>query len=122
MGGGGKTETRSKDFTFDPTLQRLQTMRGDLAMSLMQGNIPEMMSGYLNKVLIPGTTNSMTAAGLGRSGAVGEAVSSAIFSQGTNMLTSLLTGIPGSPMQPGRQSQSKEPGFFDYFSSIMGAI
>ena len=122
MSGGGGTTTTKNEIAFDPTLQALQTARLGLAQNLMGGDIPSMMSGYLNKVLIPSTTNSLTAAGLGRSGAVGEAVSNAVFSQGTGMLTSLLTGVPSAAAGTAKSQQGKDPGFFDYFSSIMGAI
>jgi len=119
--GGGETTVQSQ-IAFDPTIQALQTARLGLAQNLMAGNIPSMMSGFLNKVLVPSTMNAATAGGMGRSGAVTEAVSNAIFSQGSGMLTQLLTGVPGSTPSTEKQKSGYEPGFFDYFGSIMGAI
>lgn len=121
-GGGGETTVKNAPASYDPTIQALQTARLGLAQNLMSGDIPSMMTGYLNKVLIPGTMNSLTASGMGRSGAVGESVSNAIFSAGTGMLTQLLTGVPGSTPSATKQTSNYDPGFFDYFGSIMGAI
>ena len=120
-GGSGQTSVKSQ-ISFDPTIQALQSYRLEMAKKLAEGGLPAGMEGYLNKVVIPSTVNTMTASGLGRSGAVGEAVSQASLSQGTGMLTALLTGIPGSTPSTTKQTSGYEPGFFDYFSSIMGAI
>ena len=121
MSGGGQTQVKSQ-VSYDPTIQALQSYRLELAKNLSEGGLPAGMEGYINRVLIPSTTGSLTAAGLGRSGAVGEAVSGAVLSQGTSMLTQLLTGIPGAAASTTKQTSGYEPGFFDYFSSIMGAI
>ena len=121
LSGGGQTTTKT-EVSYDPTIQALQSYRLQLAQQLAGGGLPAGMEGYINKVLIPSTTNTLTASGLGRSGAVGEAVSQAVLSQGTSMLTQLLTGIPGASGSPTKQTGGYEPGFFDYFSSIMGAV
>ena len=119
MGGGGQTQVRSQ-VSYDPTIQALQSYRLQLARSIAEGGLPAGMAENIQRNVIPSTTNALTAAGLGRSGAVGEAVSGAVLGQGTSMLTQLLTGIPRSTPSTTRQTSGYEPGFFDYFSSIMG--
>ena len=112
-GGGGTTTT---DVQFDPTIQALNKLRFQLAQQVISGGLPSAMSGYLDKVVIPSTMNAMTAGGLGRSGAVGEAVSQATLSQGTDFLKALLTGIPSAGAA--RTSESYSPGIFDWIGLI----
>src|SRR3990167_5745908 len=112
-GGGGKTTTETQ---FDPTIQALNALRFSMAQQVASGGIPSAMGGYLDKVVIPSTINAMTAAGLGRSGAIGEAVAQATLSQGTDFLKALLTGIPSE--QAAKTSESYSPGVFDWLGLI----
>ena len=61
------------------------------------------------------TENTMTAAGLGRSGAEGEAVANATMSQGLGFLSSIL-GYPMSSRTPGgfTETTTKQPGLTDW--------
>ena len=103
MGGFGskkqKLSTQQKHFMEQQENQlvaqtELLNLRANLAKDIMAGKLPEAMKGYIDKVLIPQTTNTLTAAGLGRGGAVGEAVSTATTTAGFNLLGGLLTSSP----------------------------
>lgn len=97
--------------------------RLQLAMAIASGNWAP-MKGFFDKILIPGTQNALTAAGLGRSGAVGEAVSNAQLSYGGDFLKTLLTGIPVS--SPGSTVTSQyQPGGADWLQmalQLMGGL
>ena len=117
FGGGvaGKTKEVSGPGE-DSSDIRMQLLRQMLA-----GDIPSIMSGYQNKVLIPSTTNTFTQMGFGRSGAVGEATSNAILSQGMQFIESLLSGVPGTR----EATTTKQPGALDWlgaFGPIIGAL
>lgn len=87
-------------------------LRLQLAQAIASGDW-SMMQGFIDKVLIPGTKNTMTAQGLGRSGAIGEATSRAQLEYGGDFLKTLLTGIPIST--PGMtQTSQYQPGFIDW--------
>lgn len=107
-------ETKTK-VDVGPQARDLQQLRLDLVRSIMGGDWSP-MQGFFDKVLIPRTKNELTAAGLGRSGAIGEAVSSAQLSYGTDFLKALLSGIPSGETR----TQTREPGIFDWLSLALG--
>lgn len=116
MSDGGGTQRQETAYQTDPQIQQLQALRLLLAQGVASGNW-EGMQGFFDKVLIPRTKNELTAAGLGRSGAVGEAVSNAQLAYGTDFLKSLLSGIPSSQI-PSGQTSRYSPGAFDWISLI----
>ncbi len=120
VGGERKKVRNTAAPAYDPYLQKLEQQRSDLATDIMAGNLPSSMSGFISKILTPEVTNTMTAAGLGRSGAIGEAISNAVLGQGTSMLTSLLTGVPSAQggQTPGSQITRTDTGYKD----IMGGV
>lgn len=77
-----------------------------------QGFMPE----FFKRVLIPNTLNTLTAAGLGRSGALGEAVANTQMAYAGDFLKALLTGVPssqaGTPAQT--TTQKFQPGVVDW--------
>lgn len=115
--GGGETTT-TQNVSYDPTLQALNTLRLNLAQQTATGGLPASMTGFIQNMLIPSTVNQMTAAGLGRSGAVGEAVSGAVLGQGTNFITSLLGGGGGGGGVPSGGTTSTQPGAADWISLV----
>ena len=117
FGGGvaGKTKEVSGPGE-DSSDIRMQLLR-----QMLSGGIPSTMSGYLDKVLIPRETNTLTAAGMGRSGAVGEAVANATLGQGMQFIEALLSGVPSSQTR----ETTKQPGAMDWLGAlgpIIGAL
>lgn len=79
------------------------------------------MQGFFDKVLIPNTKNVATASGLGRSGAMTEAVANAQLSYGTDFLKSLLSGVPSGYGQTGQaQTSQYQPGVMDWLGLGLG--
>ena len=118
--GGGTTEVKQQA-SYDPTLQALQTLRANLSSQLISGGIPAGLSGVLQNVVIPNTVNTMTSSGLGRSGAMGEAVSQASLGSVTGLLQSLLTGLP-SAQAGGTSTSGYSPGGMDYAQAGIGLL
>ena len=118
--GGGTTTTKTQA-SYDPTLQALQTLRANLSSQLISGGIPAGLSGVLQNVVIPNTVNTMTSSGLGRSGAMGEAVSQASLGSVTGLLQSLLTGLP-SAQAGGTSTSGYSPGGMDYAQAGIGLL
>ena len=114
---GGSTKQKNK-IAFDPSLERLEATRANLVTQLISGGMPAGLQGVLEKVVIPQTMNTMTAAGLGRSGAMGEAVAQASLGQVTSLIQSLLTGVPTAAVGPKETRTSKTPGVYDYLSLV----
>ena len=116
--GGGKTKEKTTA-TGDPSAAAMQALRLQLIQSLIAGDWAP-MQGFFDKVLIPRTKNELTAAGLGRSGAIGEAVATAQLSYNTDFLKSLLSGIPSSGGTTTSVSQ-REPGIMDWLGLALKA-
>ena len=116
--GGGKTKEKTTT-TGDPSAAAMQALRLQLIQSLIAGDWAP-MQGFFDKVLIPRTKNELTAAGLGRSGAIGEAVATAQLSYNTDFLKSLLSGIPSSGGTTTSVSQ-REPGIMDWLGLALKA-
>jgi hypothetical protein len=115
MGGGS---TQKGTVGYDPNLMKLEEQRAGLAGNLLQGGIPAGLQGVLEKTVIPSTMNTLTAGGLGRSGAAGEAVAQASLGQVTGLIQSLLTGVPQAAAGMTKQTTTKEPGVFDYLRLV----
>ena len=117
FGGGVAGKTREVSGPGDDSSDiRMQLLR-----QMLSGGIPSTMSGYLDKVLIPHTTNTMTAMGFGRSGATGEEVSNAALGQGVQFIEALLSGVPSSQTR----ETTKQPGALDWLGAlgpIIGAL
>ena len=111
-GGTQKTSVEQ-----DPSAQSLNQLRAKLATSVAGGDWSG-MQGFFDKVLIPRTMGTLTAAGLGRSGALGEAVSNAQLQYGTEFLSALLSGVPFA----NQQEQQYEPGIMDWLQFGLGAF
>ena len=77
---------------FDPRGQANEDLWNRLASSIIGGTAisPE----YINKIVIPSTMNTMTAAGYGRSGATGEAVANATIAPQVELLKVLAGTYP----------------------------
>lgn len=118
--GGGKQKTTTVQTPSPGTGagDAAAQLRLQLAQAIASGDWSA-MRGFFDKVLIPGTQNTLTAAGLGRSGAVGEAVTSAQLSYGGDFLKTLLTGIPISTPSSVQTSQYT-PGGADWLSMALG--
>ena len=115
MGDWGGTQTRRDEP--DPSAKSLNQLRANLAQSVASGDWSG-MQGFFDKVLIPRTMGTLTAAGLGRSGALGEAVANAQLQYGTEFLSALLSGVPFG----GEQEQQYEPGIMDWLQlGLQGA-
>ena len=114
--GESKQKTKTSG---DPSAEAMQALRLQLIQGLLAGDWAP-MQGFFDKVLIPRTKNELTAAGLGRSGAIGEAVSSAQLSYNTDFLKSLLSGIPAGPTSA-TVTTSKEPGIMDWLGLALKA-
>ena len=113
FGGGVAGKTREVSGPGDESSDiRMQLLR-----QMLSGGIPSTMQGYLDKVVVPSTTNALTAAGIGRSGAVGEAVANATLSQGMQFIEALLSGIPSSQVR----ETEKKPGAVDWLG-VLGPI
>ncbi len=113
-GGTQKTKTKATTGVIDPQAEALQALRLSLAQGVASGDWSG-MKGFFDKVLIPRTTNTLTAAGLGRSGAVGEAVTNAQLEYGTDFLRSLLSGVPSAYGRTGEtQTSQYQPGPMDW--------
>ena len=117
---GGTQRTRNEP---DPQAQSLNQLRAQIAQGVASGDW-QGMQGFFDKVLIPRTMGTLTAAGLGRSGALGEAVANAQLQYGTEFLSALLSGVPFG----GEQEQQYEPGVMDWlglgvdvFTGLMGS-
>lgn len=114
--GGGTTETRVEPAPSPGAVAGdvAAQYRLQLAQAIASGDWSQ-MQGFFEKVLIPSTKGTLTAAGLGRSGALGEAVASAQLTYGGDFLKTLLTGIPISA--PGSVTTSQyQPGFMDWLA------
>ena len=107
--------TQTAETTPDPNAQALQALRLKLVQGIMSGDWSQ-MQGFFDKILIPNTKNTLTAAGLGRSGAIGEAVSNAQLSYAGDFIKSLLTGIPTGSTQ----TSTYEPGIVDWLGMGLG--
>ena len=109
-----QTTTRPSDVTF----QSLFGTRQGVINQVLAGAIPS--PDYLNKIVIPSTMNTLTMSGLGRTGAVGEAVSKATLGAGLQLLETLLTGIPA----PGGSTQttSQRAGLQDILGLAGGGL
>ncbi len=124
FGGGAsgktKTQTTANQPIVDPTINALWNLRLGLASSTAAGDLSSGMKGYIDKILVPSTTNTMTAAGLGRSGAVGEAVSNAVLGQGTSFIEALLGGYMPPGMMSGGQNvtTTHQPGALDWLGTL----
>ena len=124
FGGGASGSTKSKTTAnapiIDPTINALWNLRLGLASSTAAGDLSSGMKGYIDKILVPSTTNTMTVAGLGRSGAVGEAVSNAVLGQGTSFIEALLGGYMPPGMMSGGQTttQTHQPGALDWLGTL----
>lgn len=114
--GGGSTQKGTVGY--DPNLMKLEEQRAGLASTLISGGMPAGLQGVLEKTVIPSTMNTLTAGGLGRSGAAGEAVAQASLGQVTGLIQSLLTGVPSAATGMTKQTTTKEPGVFDYLSLV----
>ena len=113
FGGGVAGKTREVSGPGEDSSDiRMQLLR-----QMLSGGIPSTMQGYLDKVLVPSTTNALTAAGIGRSGAVGEAVANATLGQGMQFIEALLSGVPSSQVR----ETEKKPGAVDWLS-VLGPI
>ena len=120
-GKKSKSTTTTAAPTVDPTIAALNSLKLNLATQTAAGGISSSMAGYINKVVIPSTVNTLTAAGLGRSGAVGEAVANATLSQGTQFIESLLSGVPSGLMPGGGTTTSTTtPGGLDWLQALIG--
>ena len=95
-------------------------LRLQLAQAIASGDWSA-MQGFFDKVLIPSTKGTLTAAGLGRSGAMAEALTSAQLSYGGDFLKTLLTGIPIST-PASTQTQQYQPGGMDWLMMGLGAL
>ena len=123
-GGKKKTKTTPAPSTPSPgetAGDEAAQLRLKLARALASGDW-EGMQGYIDQFLIPRTMNAMTAGGLGRSGAVGEALAQAQMQYGGDFLKTLLTGIPVSSGTPGGPTQTSQyqPGIMDWLSMGLG--
>ena len=119
MSDWGGTQKRKESYgVADPQAEALQSLRLQLAQSVASGDWSG-MKGFFDKVLIPNTKNTLTAAGLGRSGAVGEAVANAQLSYGTDFLKSLLSGVP-SAYRGTSETQQYQPGIMDWLGLGLG--
>ena len=115
---GGTTKQKTKT-SGDPSAEAMQALRLQLIQGLLAGDWAP-MQGFFDKVLVPNTKNALTAAGLGRSGAIGEAVSTAQLSYNTDFLKSLLSGIPAGPTSSTTTTQ-QEPGIMDWLGLALKA-
>ena len=120
-GGGSSRNTTTSTSTpnantLDPTLQALNALRLALATRVIAGGLPAAMGGYLSRMVVPNTINTLTASGFGRSGAMGEAVANASMQYGTNFLTSLMTGIPSQANAGSTTTKTEQssPGLLDW--------
>ena len=120
--GGGKTETKVVQAPSPGTSagDAAAQLRLQLAQAIASGDWSA-MQGFFDKVLIPGTRNTMTAQGLGRSGAIGEAVTREQLAYGGDFLKTLLTGIPISTPST-VQTQQYQPGGMDWLMMGLGAL
>ena len=113
-GGTTKTKTTPAPSPGGQAGDEAAQLRLKLAQAIASGDWSA-MQGFFDKVLIPGTKGTLTAAGLGRSGAMGEALASAQLSYGGDFLKTLLTGIPVSTPSS-VQTQQYQPGGADWLS------
>ena len=118
---GTSTTTAGGPLETDPTLKNLFGTRQDVINQVLAGQIPS--PAYFQHVLIPSTMNALTVAGLGRSGAVGEAVSNAVLGRGLDFLQAILgANIPSPFGTPPNQTTSKHPGVSDYLGMLGGGL
>ena len=116
-GAGSKSKTQTAN-VFDPTLQALNALRLGLVTQAVAGGLPAAMGGYINKYVVPNTVNTMTASGLGRSGAMGEAVAEATMKYGTDFITALMSGTPSQSPQQVSSTAQTVPGVLDWLSAL----
>ena len=116
-GAGSKTKTTG---TFDPSIEAYYALKTMLASQTAAGGLPASMKGYIDKIVVPSTVNTMTAGGLGRSGAVGEAVSNATLSLGTQFITALLSGSPSTI--PTTTTAQTTPGALDWLGALANIV
>ena len=115
----GSTTQQTTAGTLDPTFASLFGTRQGVINQVLAGAIPS--PDYLNKIVIPSTMNTLTASGLGRTGAVGEAVSKATLGAGLQLLETLLTGIP-APIGGGTTTGTRSPGLQDILGLAGGGL
>ena len=115
----GTTTQQTTAGTLDPTFASLFGTRQGVINQVLAGAIPS--PDYLNKIVIPSTMNTLTASGLGRTGAVGEAVSKATLGAGLQLLETLLTGIP-APIGGGTTTGTRSPGLQDILGLAGGGL
>ena len=115
----GSTTQQSTARTLDPTFASLFGTRQGVINQVLAGAIPS--PEYINKIVIPSTMNNLTRAGLGSTGAVGEAVSQATLGAGLQLLETLLTGIH-APMGGGTTTGTRSPGLQDILGLAGGGL
>ena len=115
----GTTTQEKTGGSLDPTFASLFGTRQGVINQVLAGAIPS--PDYLNKIVIPSTMNALTVSGLGRTGAVGEAVSKATLGAGLQLLETLLTGIP-APIAGGTTRETKSPGLQDILGLAGGGL
>lgn len=99
--------------TYDPEHLANEAFWRQMASSVASGTA--ISPDYINKIVVPSTMNQMTAGGLGRSGAMGEAVSQATLAPQVQLMGDVLRGVPsGGYGTPGPH----QAGLFDWFSQI----
>ena len=106
---------KDKKAQFDPEHLRNERLWSNWADMIMSGHgVPQ---EYIDKIVIPSTTNTLTAAGLGRSGAIGEAVAHATIAPQIQLMQSVLGGVPGAASSVAGGHQA---GVFDWLDKLLG--
>lgn len=119
ISGGDSLLSQSKKTTQASTDQ-FTTPHQDILTALLGGGLPSVAKGYLDNVLIPTVTNNATVMGLGRSGAVTEAIANTAWQPGFDLIK-LLLGMPlVRTQQTQTQRQRAAPGSLDVVSSLLG--
>ena len=111
----GKKDKGTKG-QFEPTGQALQNWKLGVAQMLSAGLYPS--QEYINTRVIPSTMNTLTASGLGRSGAVGEAVAGATLDANLELFKAMISGIGQPAVLPGRGTGQRDVGAFDWIEKL----